>query len=122
MEISACGTTLVLTGDLDARSTSAVRDALHAHLARHAGSAGPVGPAGGPAVPLVVDLTGVDNADLTALRMLAAAAFLAERDGHPLRLRGTRPGVRRLLQVSRLARVVRGEVAPAAPAEVPAVA
>ena len=91
--VVADGPTLVLVGDFDARSTWEVRTALYEHL-------------GGHEVDVVVDLTEVTSVDLTALRMLAAATVQASRDGHHLTLRGCGPGVRRLLHMSHLIRVV----------------
>ena len=96
MDIRTDGPTLVLTGDFDVRSTMEVRNALYELLALHAGD-------------VVVDLTGVDTIDLTALKVLAVATRQAGRDGHRLTLRGCRPAVRRLLHMSRLIRVVEVE-------------
>jgi anti-anti-sigma factor len=93
MDIAHDGQVLVLTGDFDVRSTMEVRSAIYEHLA-------------GFERDLVVDLTGVANLDLTAARVLAYASLEAGRSGHPLRLRGCGPAVRRMLQVSRLARFV----------------
>jgi anti-anti-sigma factor len=93
MEIVHDGPRLVLTGDFDVRSTMEVRSAIHERLL-------------GSDQDLVVDLTGVTNVDLTALRVLAAATVSAERDGRHLFLRGAGPAVRRMLHLSRLARVV----------------
>ncbi len=80
--------TLMLTGRFDGRSTALVRDLLYARIDE-----------GGD---VVVDLSGVDSVDVTALRLLAAAGALLERDGRSLVLRGCAPAVRRLLAVSRL--------------------
>ena len=55
MDITTDGPTLVLSGDLDGRSTTRVRAALYDHLAEH------------PHV--VADMSGVDSVDLTALRV-----------------------------------------------------
>lgn len=52
--------TIRLAGSFDARSTAAVRDAIHAQLASHD--------------RVVVDLGEVHSIDLTALRVLAAAS------------------------------------------------
>jgi anti-anti-sigma factor len=93
MDIAHDGQVLVLTGDFDVRSTMEVRSAIYEHLA-------------GFEQDLVVDLTGVTTLDLTAARVLAYASLEAGRSGHHLRLRGCGPAVRRMLQVSRLARFV----------------
>lgn len=76
---------VVLTGRLDMRTTAAARDALTEHLAEH------------PGEDLVVDLTGVESVDLTALRLLAATSLRVERDGHRMVLRGCAPALRRVV-------------------------
>jgi anti-anti-sigma factor len=93
MDIFADGRTLVLSGDFDVRSTMEVRTALHEHLHRDDED-------------LVVDLSEVYSLDLTAARVLAYATLEASRSGHHLRLRGCGPAVRRMLHISRLARMV----------------
>ncbi len=93
MDIVTDGPTLKLAGDLDGRSTWKVRAAVHELLATREGD-------------LVVDLSLVNNADVVALKVLAAATRQAARDGRHLTLRGCGPAVRRLLHLSRLARVV----------------
>ena len=96
MDIVHDGQRLVLHGDFDVRSTMEVRTAIWEHLL-------------GVDDDLVVDLTDVETIDLTAARVLAYATLEAGRSGHHLRLRGCRPAVRRMLQLSRLARVVEVE-------------
>jgi anti-anti-sigma factor len=91
---------LVLRGDFDVRSTMEVRSAIYERL-------------GGFEHDLVVDLTDVTTLDVTAARVLAYASLEAGRAGHHLRLRGCGPAVRRMLQVSRLARFVEVERAAA---------
>jgi anti-anti-sigma factor len=93
MDIVTDGPTLVLSGAFDVRSTGEVREAIYDHLA-----------AGDDDV--VVDLTGVDSVDVTALKVLAVATRRAVRLGRHLTLRGCGPAVRRLLHLSRLIRVV----------------
>jgi len=98
MEIYSDGSTLVLSGDFDVRSTSEVRPALYAHL--EANGEGEV----------VVDLTAVRAVDLTALKVLAVATRRAHEDrGQQLVLRGCGPAVRRMLHKSRLIRVLEVE-------------
>jgi anti-anti-sigma factor len=62
---------------------------------------------------LTIDLAGVHTIDLTAARVLAYASLEASRAGHHVRVRGCGPAVRRLLQVSRLARFIEVERAAA---------
>ena len=100
MDIVHDGQTLWLTGDFDVRSTMEVRNAIREHL-------------GGVQPDLTVDLTGVDNLDLTAARVLAYATIEASRSGRHLRLRGCGPAVRRMLQITRLARFIEVERAAA---------
>jgi anti-anti-sigma factor len=96
MDIMTDGPTLVLVGAFDVRSTMEVRNAIYELLALHDGD-------------VVVDLSGVDSIDLTALKVLGMATRQAARDGHHLTLRGCRPAVRRLLHMSRMIRVVEVE-------------
>lgn len=96
MDIYTDGPTLRLAGDFDGRSTWQVRNAVYDLLATSEGD-------------LVVDLSEVPNADVVALKVLAAATRQAARDGRHLTLRGCGPAVRRLLHLSRLARVVEVE-------------
>jgi anti-anti-sigma factor len=93
MDIATDGATLVLSGDFDVRSTWEVRNAIYELLEGHDAD-------------VVVDLTDVSTADVTALRVLAYATREAARSGHHLSLRGAGPAVRRLLHLSRLIRVV----------------
>ncbi len=96
MDIVTDGSTLVLSGDFDVRSTWEVRNALYDLLARCSDD-------------VVVDLTEVTTVDCTALKVLGAATLEASRAGHHLTLRGCGPAVRRLLHMSRLIRVVEVE-------------
>lgn len=80
--------TLVLVGRFDGRSTAQVRELLYARIEK-----------GGV---VVVDLAAVDSIDVAALRLLAAAGALLDRQGRTLVLRGCAPAVRRLLAVSRM--------------------
>jgi anti-anti-sigma factor len=96
MDILADGPTLTLGGDFDVRSTMEVRTAIHDVLDTYDDD-------------VVVDLTAVETIDLTAARVLAYATLEAGRSGHHLRLRGCGPAVRRMLHLTRLARVVEVE-------------
>ncbi len=102
MDIISDGPVLVLSGDLDVRSTMRVRTAVQELL--------------GTYDEVAIDLSGVESADVTALKVLAAATVQAIRDGHHLTLRAPSPAVRRLLHLSHLARIV--EVVPAVAADV----
>ena len=95
MNIDTDGSTLVLSGNFDARSTWLVRSAIYEHLAGHD--------------DVVIDLSGVEFVDVTALRVLAVATREASRNGHHLTLRGCSGAVRRLLHRTRLIRVVEVE-------------
>lgn len=102
MDIWSEGPVLVLAGDLDVRSTTQVRTAVRDLLTTYD--------------EVAIDLSGVESADLTALRVLAAATVQAIRDGHHLTLREPSPPVRRMLHLSHLARVVEVSSTPASAA------
>lgn len=99
MDIVRDGSTLVLAGQFDVRSTMEVRAAIYAHIESTADD-------------VVVDLTEVTSVDLTALKVLAVATRSTERQGRHLRLRGCGPSVRRLLHMSHLFRLVDVEREP----------
>jgi anti-anti-sigma factor len=96
MDIVHDGQTLWLSGDFDVRSTMEVRSAIYECL-------------DGFERDLTVDLTDVHTLDITAARVLAYATIEASRSGHHLRVRGCGPAVRRMLQLSRLARFIEVE-------------
>jgi len=100
MEIVTDGSTLVLSGDFDARSTWEVRNALRERLL-------------GSERDVVVDLTDVTSIDVTATRVLAYASREASLSGNHVTLRGCGPAVRRMLHLSRLMRFVDVERAAA---------
>jgi anti-anti-sigma factor len=100
MQIVTDGSTLVLSGDFDARSTWEVRNALRESL--H-----------GSEHNVVVDLTDVTSIDVTATRVLAYASREAALSGNHVTLRGCGPAVRRMLHLSRLMRFVDVERAAA---------
>ncbi len=104
MKIATDGPTLKLDGDFDGRSTWQVRSMLYDLLDTYDGSG----------IDVVVDLTEVDNLDLTALKMLAVATHRAHQRGLRLTLRGARPAVRRVLLLSGLHRRVEMERVPTA--------
>jgi len=92
MQIMTDGPTLVLSGDLDVRSTGEVRNAVYEHLRRNDAGA------------VVIDIFGVETVDLTALRVLAVASRFALTDGQRIVLRGACPAVVRMLHLSHLIR------------------
>jgi anti-anti-sigma factor len=96
MEIMRDGSTLVLGGDFDVRSTWEVRTAVYELIGSHDGD-------------VVIDLSAVESVDVTALKVLAVATRQALREGHHLTLRGCTPAVRRMLHLSHLIRVVEVE-------------
>jgi anti-anti-sigma factor len=100
MDIETDGSTLLLSGSFDGRSTWQVRNAIYEHLRAHDQD-------------VVIDLSLVEFVDLTALRVLAVATRQASRSGQHLTLRGCNGAVRRLLHKSRLIRVVEVERAAA---------
>lgn len=89
MEIVADGATLLISGQLDVRRISSLRAAVYDHLSEHEDA-------------VVLDLSGVESADLAVLRMLAVASRLANTSGHRLSVRGCPDGVRRLLHLTHL--------------------
>lgn len=94
MQVSTDDATLYLSGRFDGRSTSMVRSALYDHIHTVGGD-------------VVVDLSGVESIDSTALKVLAAAQFQVERSGRKhLILRGCTPAVRRVIAFTRLRRLI----------------
>jgi anti-anti-sigma factor len=101
MELSVNDETLVLRGYFDVRSTGVVREALYERMGNTSGD-------------LVVDLADVEAIDATALRVLAVASRLMEREGRALILRGCSPTLRRVLALTRIRRLVTVERAASA--------
>ncbi|MGN6578210.1 MAG: STAS domain-containing protein [Nocardioides sp.] len=84
---------LVLAGRLDVHCVADVRSALHTAIDDGAG-------------PLVVDLAGVEVADVTGLGVLVGAHRRAGRLGRTLVLRRVPPRLARLLTATRLHRIL----------------
>ncbi|HSV41440.1 MAG TPA: STAS domain-containing protein [Nocardioidaceae bacterium] len=101
MEVSKLGSTLVLTGRFDGRSSGMVREALYHHIDETTDD-------------VVVDVSEVESIDSTALKLLAAASHYLERGGRHLVLRGCTPALRRVLAFTRLRRLFQLEKEPAA--------
>jgi anti-anti-sigma factor len=88
----AAGYELVLSGRLDARTATEVRDALHTAIDAGLGD-------------LVVDVSGVDLVDATGLGVLLGAHRRAVRAGRRVVLRDASPRLLRILRLARLHRV-----------------
>lgn len=89
MDVMTDGTTLHISGQLDVRCITELRTAVYDHLAAHPGH-------------VVLDLSEVESADLTVLKMLAVASRMANRAGHRVTVRDCPDGVRRLLHLAHL--------------------
>jgi anti-anti-sigma factor len=89
MELATDGTTLRIGGQLDVRCITELRSAIYDHLETHPGH-------------VVLDLSEVESADLTVLKMLAVASRMANQSGHRVTVRGCPDGVRRLLHLAHL--------------------
>ena len=99
MDITRDGSTLVLHGAFDVRSTWEVRTAIYACL--ESGD------------DVVIDMTDVSTIDATALRLLAVATRHAWLSGHQLTVRNPGPAVRRMAHLTRLAHAIDVERAAA---------
>ena len=89
MELASDGSTLHIGGQLDVRCVTELRNAVYDHLETHPGH-------------VVLDLSGVEAADLIVLKMLAVASRGANRSGHRVTVRDCPDGVRRLMHLAHL--------------------
>jgi anti-anti-sigma factor len=89
MDLATEGSTLRIGGQLDVRCITELRNAVYDHLEAHPGH-------------VVLDLSEVEAADLTVLKMLAVASRMANRAGHRVTVRDCPDGVRRLLHLAHL--------------------
>jgi anti-anti-sigma factor len=96
MDIISDGSTLVLHGDFDVRSTWEVRAAIYERLNSYDDD-------------VVLDMTDVATIDATALRLLAVATRHAWLTGHHLTVRNPGPAVRRMAHLTRLAHAIEVE-------------
>src|SRR3954471_13804786 len=89
LELATDGTTLRIGGQLDVRCITELRTAVYDHL---------------EALPahVVLDLSEVESADLTVLKMLAVASRSANQSGHRVTVQDCPDGVRRLLHLAHL--------------------
>lgn len=86
-----------LSGRLDGRCSSEVREVLDEHLDRH------------PDEDLVLDVSEVEWIDVTCLRTVVVAALRVERAGRRVVLRGASPALRRIFAMGGWRRLFRYE-------------
>ena len=101
MFITTDGPLLVLSGDFDVRSTGEVRNAIYDLLESGEDT-------------IAIDISRVDNVDVTALKVFAAASRVAARSGRRIVLRGAGPAVLRMLHLSHLIRLIELDREPVA--------
>lgn len=90
MHVMADGAVLFISGQLDVRCISDLRTVLYDHIESHPGH-------------VVLDLSGVESADIPALKMLAVASRMANQSGeHRVTVRDCPDPVRRLLHLAHL--------------------
>lgn len=91
MDVMIDGSTLVLSGQIDVRCSSRLRDLVYETLMQEH-------------LEVVLDVRGVEAVDITTLRMLAVASRNAAREGRGLSLRSPSVAVRRMMAMSHLKR------------------
>jgi anti-anti-sigma factor len=89
VELMTEGSTLWVGGQLDVRCVTELRNAVYDHLDAHPGH-------------VVLDLSAVESADVTVLKMLAVASRTANEAGHRVTVRDCPDGVRRLMHLAHL--------------------
>jgi anti-anti-sigma factor len=89
LQLRTDGSTLRIGGQLDVRCITQLREAVYDHLEANPGH-------------VVLDLSEVEAADLTVLKMLAVASRMANQAGHRVTMRDCPDGVRRLLHLAHL--------------------
>jgi anti-anti-sigma factor len=89
LDLATDGSTLRIGGQLDVRCISELRTAVYDHIEANPGH-------------VVLDLSEVESADLTVLKMLAVASRMANQSGHRVTVRDCPDGVRRLLHLAHL--------------------
>ena len=89
MDVMTDGPTLVIGGQLDVRCISELRTAVYDHLETHPDH-------------VILDLSGVESADLTVLKMLAVASRMANQSAHRVTFRDPPGPVRRLMHLAHL--------------------
>ena len=89
LDLTTEGSTLRIGGQLDVRCISELRTAVYDHLEAHPGH-------------VVLDLSEVESADLTVLKMLAVASRMANQSAHRVTFQDPPGAVRRLMHLAHL--------------------
>ena len=89
MDLVTDGSTLHISGQLDVRCISELRTAVYDHLEAHPDH-------------VILDLSGVESADLAVLKMLAVASRMANQSAHRVTFQDPPGPVRRLMHLAHL--------------------
>lgn len=89
MELITDGSTLHISGQLDVRCISELRAAVYDHIESHPDH-------------VILDLSGVESADLAVLKMLAVASRTANQSAHRVTVQDPPGAVRRLMHLAHL--------------------